>query len=74
MKTTLAILLLLTLVTACAAPVDRISFGKKCHTVSDVKDPGVERTTTSYIWFYNKKTGLPATSEQCPPKEIETKK
>lgn len=69
MKTTLAILSLLTLTVACAAPVDRIAFGKKCHTVSDVKEPGVERTTSSYIWFYNNKSGLPATAEQCPPKE-----
>ena len=66
MKKILVILSLLTLTTACAAPVDRISFGKKCHVVSDVKEPGVERTTTSYIWFYNNKTGLPATADQCP--------
>ena len=66
MKKILTILSLLTLTTACAAPVDRISFGKKCHVVSDVKEPGLERTTTSYIWFYNNKTGLPATADQCP--------
>lgn len=59
---------LLFLVTACAAPVDRISFGKKCHVVADTKEPGVERMTSSYIWFYNNKSGLPATAEQCPPK------
>jgi hypothetical protein len=66
MKNTLAIVSLLFVTAACAAPVDRISFGKKCHVVSDVKEPGVERTTTSYIWFYNNKTGLPATADQCP--------
>ena len=67
---TLSIVTLLFLVTACAAPVDRISFGKKCHVVVDNKEPEVERTTTSYIWFYNKKSGLPATADQCPAKSI----
>jgi hypothetical protein len=70
MKNILATASLMFLITACAAPVDRISFGKKCHVVSDVKEPGVERTTTSYIWFYNNKTGLPATADQCPAKSI----
>lgn len=64
-----SIIALLFLVTACAAPVDRISFGKKCHVVSDTKEPGVERMTSSYVWFYNNKSGLPATADQCPPKE-----
>jgi hypothetical protein len=66
---TLSIITLLFLVTACAAPVDRISFGKKCHVVADTKEPGVERMTSSYIWFYNNKSGLPATADQCPPKK-----
>jgi hypothetical protein len=73
MKKTFAIILLL-LVTACAAPVNSISFGKKCHTVADVNEPGTTRTTTSYIWFYDSKTGLPATTGQCPPKETTKKK
>jgi hypothetical protein len=74
MKNILAIGALLFLTAACAVPVDRVSFGKKCHVVADVKDPGMERMTTSYVWFYNNKTGLPATAEQCPPKEKKTKK
>lgn len=64
---TLAILSLLFLATACAAPVNSVSFGKKCHVVADTKEPGVERMTSSYIWFYNSKSGLPATADQCPP-------
>lgn len=74
MKKTIAILSLLFLATACAAPVNSISFGKKCHTVADVNEPGTTRTTSSYIWFYDSKSGLPATTEQCPPKEKKTKK
>lgn len=74
MKKTLTILSLLILVKACAAPVNSVSFGKKCHTVSDVNEPTTIRTTSSYIWFYDSKSGLPATSEQCPPKEKKTKK
>jgi len=73
MKKTLAIISLL-LITACAAPVNSVSFGKKCHTVADVSEPGTTRTTSSYIWFYHNKTGLPATAEQCPPKETTKKK
>jgi hypothetical protein len=54
---------------SCAAPVNKVSFGKKCHTVADTKESGVTRTTTSYVWFYDSKSGLPATADQCPPKE-----
>ena len=66
---TLSIITLLFLLTACAAPVDSISFGKKCHVVADTQEPGVERMTSSYVWFYNKESGLPATADQCPPKK-----
>lgn len=73
MKKTLAILSLLIMATACAAPVNSVSFGKKCHVVADVNDPGMERMTTSYIWFYHDKSGLPATAEQCPAKVTKSK-
>ena len=36
----------------------RVSFGKKCL----VKENDV---AFSYVWFYDKDTGLMATSEQC---------
>ena len=67
MKKTLAIVSLLTVVTACAAPVNSVSFGKKCEVNGD-------KMTSSYIWFYHNKTGLPATADQCPPKAKKTKK
>lgn len=67
MKKILAILSLLFLATACAAPVNSVSFGKKCEVNGD-------KMTSSYIWFYDSKSGLPATAEQCPPKEKKTKK
>jgi len=67
MKKTLALISLLSLVTACAAPVNSVSFGKKCESNGD-------KLTSSYIWFYDSKTGLPATAEQCPPKETKKKK
>ena len=60
---TLTITALLFLVTACAAPVDRVSFGKKCHVTDG------DRMTSSYVWFYKKESGLPATADQCPPKK-----
>ena len=43
---------------ACSINDPRLSFGKKCH-VSE------EDITYSYIWLYDKKTGLPATKDQC---------
>ena len=36
----------------------KVSFGKKCM----VKD---ESVSYSYVWLYDKNTGLPASAEQC---------
>tara|TARA_B100000900_G_C20598440_1_gene724445 strand:- start:946 stop:1140 length:195 start_codon:yes stop_codon:yes gene_type:complete len=58
MKTiiTLAISLLLV---GCAIPSNpKVSFGKKCHVVD-------ENITYSYVWLFDKKTGLEATEAQC---------
>lgn len=57
----MAIGLGLLVLTSCAAPVNSVSFGKKCESNGD-------KLTSSYIWFYDSKTGLPATADQCPPK------
>jgi len=64
----LSIVLILLIITACAAPVNSVSFGKKCHVVTDATHPSSENMTSSYVWFYDSKTGLPATGDQCPPR------
>ena len=54
----IAIITLALLVTACGISNPNVSFGKKCM----VKDDSV---SYSYVWFYDKETGLPASVEQC---------
>jgi len=47
------------LISACSSIKDpRMSFGKKCQVTED-------NVTYSYIWLYDKKTGLPASKDQC---------
>lgn len=58
MKQTLTILALAFLITACSIQEPRVAFGKKCE-VHDGK------ITYSYVWLYEKKSGLPATADQC---------
>jgi len=43
---------------ACSVSNPKVSFGKKCV----VKDDSV---SYSYVWIYDKNTGLPASEEQC---------
>ena len=54
----IAIITLALLVTACGISNPTVSFGKKCM----VKDDSV---SYSYVWLYDKETGLPASVEQC---------
>lgn len=56
-KITISILTFL-LVSACGISNPKLSFGKKCV----VKDDSV---SYSYVWVYNKDTGLPASEKQC---------
>tara|TARA_B100000941_G_scaffold74557_1_gene50743 strand:- start:1132 stop:1329 length:198 start_codon:yes stop_codon:yes gene_type:complete len=56
-KITISILTFL-LVSACGISNPKLSFGKKCV----VKD---ESVSYSYVWVYNKDTGLPASEKQC---------
>lgn len=55
------------LVTACSAiPTSpKVSFGKKCLVSGD-------KVSYSYVWIYDKNSGLPANIEDC--KLIEKKK
>ena len=43
---------------ACSVSNPKVSLGKKCV----VKDDSV---SYSYVWIYDKNTGLPASEEQC---------
>ena len=53
------ILAITLLLTGCAIPSNpKLSFGKKCHVVGD-------DITYSYVWLFDKKTGLEATEAQC---------
>tara|TARA_Y100000114_G_C11756416_1_gene327112 strand:+ start:1577 stop:1774 length:198 start_codon:yes stop_codon:yes gene_type:complete len=56
-KITISILTFL-LVSACGISNPKLSFGKKCV----VKDDSV---SYSYVWVYDKDTGLPASEKQC---------
>ena len=59
MKHIMTMLLAFLLVSACSIPKNpEVSFGKKCM----VKD---ESVSYSYVWLYDKNTGLPASAEQC---------
>jgi len=58
MKKIIVALSTLFLISACSISDPRLSFGKKCEVNED-------NITYSYIWFYDKKTGLPATKDQC---------
>jgi hypothetical protein len=62
---TLAIISTLFLVSACSINQPKLSFGKKCEVNGD-------KITYSYVWLYDKETGLPATQKQCAalPKKI----
>ena len=56
---TLTILTGLLVLTACGAiPNPKIAFGKKCVAMGD-------RVTYSYMWVYDKHTGLPANEADC---------
>ncbi len=62
---TIIILAISLLLTGCAIPSNpKVSFGKKCHVVD-------QNITYSYVWLFDKKTGLEATEAQCVhlPKE-----
>lgn len=58
MKTILLILISLTLIGCSSISNPRLSFGKKC--VVDTTN-----VSYSYVWLYDKGTGLSATKEQC---------
>jgi len=58
MKKLTAALSILFLMSACSIKNPKLSFGKKCEVNND-------KITYSYIWLYDKKTGLPATKDQC---------
>tara|TARA_Y100001938_G_C7837649_1_gene304516 strand:- start:84 stop:287 length:204 start_codon:yes stop_codon:yes gene_type:complete len=64
MKNIIAILTIMFLFSACSSVNDSVTFGKKCM----VKD---DKVVYSYIWLYNKTSGLSADPEQC--KEIAPK-
>ena len=58
MKNIATITLAFLLFSACSVSNPKVSLGKKCV----VKDDSV---SYSYVWIYNKNTGLPASEEQC---------
>lgn len=62
MTKTLLILATLLLVGCSGAKYNAVSFGKKC--VATAED-GTTRVTHSYVWFYNKDSGLHANQEDC---------
>ena len=65
MKSIAILILTFFTVSACSIKEPRVSFGKKCSMTDD-------NITYSYVWIYDKNTGLPATEEQCtalPKKE-----
>ena len=55
------ILLLSLTVSACSSHIKEpaLSFGKKCAVTEN------GQVTYSYVWLYDKKTGLKATKEEC---------
>ena len=58
MKNTILVLTILLFASACSIKDPKLSFGKKCEVNDD-------KITYSYVWFYDKQKGLPATKEQC---------
>ena len=58
MKNIAIITLAFLLLSACSVSNPKVSLGKKCV----VKDDSV---SYSYVWIYDKNTGLPASEEQC---------
>ncbi len=46
------------LVSACGISNPKVSFGKKCVVKQDT-------VSYSYVWLYDKDTGLPASEKQC---------
>jgi uncharacterized lipoprotein YajG len=54
----LSIIFLGFFLTACSTVNDAVTFGKKCV----VKD---DKVVYSYVWIYNKESGLNADKEQC---------
>ena len=57
-KILIGIITVLFLVGCSSIDNPRVSFGKKCLVKKD-------DVAFSYVWFYDKDTGLMATSEQC---------
>ena len=51
-------ILALFLVSACGTSNPKVSFGKKCVIKG-------EYVNYSYVWLYDKDTGLPASEKQC---------
>ena len=58
MKNIAIIILGFLFLSACSVSNPKVSLGKKCV----VKDDSV---SYSYVWLYDKETGLPASVEQC---------
>jgi len=58
MKNIAIIILGILFLSACSVSNPKVSLGKKCV----VKDDSV---SYSYVWKYDKNTGLPASEEQC---------
>ena len=58
MKNIAIIILGFLFLSACSVYNPKVSLGKKCV----VKDDSV---SYSYVWIYDKNTGLPASEEQC---------
>jgi hypothetical protein len=58
MKQLIIISGLLTLMACTAVPEPRVALGKKCIAKG-------EQVTYSYVWVYDRKTGLPANTVDC---------
>jgi uncharacterized protein YcfL len=58
MKNIAIIILGILFLSGCSVSNPKVSLGKKCV----VKDDSV---SYSYVWIYDKNTGLPASEEQC---------
>jgi hypothetical protein len=58
MKQLVILIGLLTLVACTAVPNPKVALGKKCIAKDD-------KVTYSYVWIYDKNTGLPANTADC---------
>tara|TARA_E500000178_G_C16987891_1_gene739256 strand:- start:836 stop:1033 length:198 start_codon:yes stop_codon:yes gene_type:complete len=58
MKNILILLIAFLFVSACGISNPNVSLGKKCVIKGD-------SVSYSYVWFYDKKNGLPASEGQC---------